>query len=344
MTFAWPWLLAGAGAVCVLAAVLHAVNTRSAKRKLAGIAAPRLRGAMLSSVSWGRRWLRALVFASALGLLWVALARPQHGMELVETERPSVDFLIALDVSRSMLAEDMDGRPRLDAAKEGIGRLLDEARGSRVGVIAFAGEAFLAAPITTDHEAVKRQVEPLSSRSLARQGSDMAQAAGLAVETFAKSDYETKALVFVTDGEELQGQALVAAHKAARAGVTVFTIGVGGTGGARIPQPDRRRSDAPEFARNEFNRDVVTRLNAPMLRQVAAAGGGFYQALGPKGGGLITLWEQGLRPLAKTMQPSSQKTPREYFQWPLAAALILLLVEMLIRDRRPQPFPSAAAT
>lgn len=342
MTWVWPWLLAGAGAAFVLAVAAHAVNTRSTRRKLAGIAAPRLREAMLGSVSWGRRWLRALLFALALGLLWVALARPQHGTEMVETERPSVDFLLALDLSRSMLAEDMDGRSRLDAAKEGIGRLLDEARGSRVGVIAFAGEAFLAAPITSDHEAVKRQLEPLSFRSLARQGSDLAQAIELAVETFAKSDYETKALVFVTDGEELQGQALVAAREAARAGITVFTIGVGGAGGTRIPQPDRRRSETPEFARNEFNREVVTRLNAPMLRQVAAAGGGFYQPLGAKGGGLITLWGQGLRPLAKTMQPSSRQTPREYFQWPLAAALILLLLEMLVRDRR-QPSATTAA-
>src|SRR5690606_23502635 len=114
-------------------------------------------------------------------------------------------------------------RSRLDVAKEGLAALLDGARGGRAGLIAFAGEAFLSAPITADHEAVKRHLEALTPKIVARQGTDLAQAIRLARETFAKGDYETKALVLVTDGEELQGEALVAAREAARDGLRVFT-------------------------------------------------------------------------------------------------------------------------
>lgn len=342
VTWAWPWFLAIAGVTLVITPLFHVWNTRRAKARLHGIVAPRLRDEMLRSVHWGRRWFRTGLWALSLALIWAALARPQHGMEMVETERPSVDFLIALDLSRSMQAEDMDRLSRLDAARTGIKAMLDEARGSRVGLVAFAGEAFLAAPITSDHEAVKRQLESLSFRTLARQGSDLAQAITLSTETFATSDYETKALVFVTDGEELQGRALIAARDAATQGLRVFTIGVGSTAGARIPLSDQNDNNQ-EFVRNELNRDVFTRLNEPMLRQIAAAGGGIYAPLGIKGEGLRSLWKEHLRPMARTTQPSEQHTPREYFQWPLAAALFLLLLEMLIRDRRTLPHHPTAA-
>jgi Ca-activated chloride channel family protein len=136
----------------------------------------------------------------------------------------------------------------------------------------------------------------------------------------------------VTDGEELQGEAVIAAREAARKGISLFTVGVGTSAGARIP--DRQNGGQLRFAQNEFRRDVLTRLNEHMLQQLAASGRGFYKPLGQEGRGLKEVWERGLQPLAKGTQTRPSKDMQEYFQWPLALALVLLLWEMLVSDRR----------
>jgi Ca-activated chloride channel family protein len=336
MKFAWPWILLAAVLVPVLAVLLDRWSEARAKRKLDGVIAPRLREQLLRSVDFAKRWHKALLLAGGLACLLIAIARPLFGNQPIEVERSSVDFIIGLDLSRSMLAEDAEGKARLVAAKAGINNLLDKLGSDRTGLIAFAGEAFLAAPVTQDHEAVKRNLAALDPKSITKQGSDMAKAIQLALKTFENGKYETKALVLVTDGEELQGDAVVAAREASAKGMTVFTIGVGTSIGARIPDvPERGGPNlGPKFAKNEFGRDVTTRLNDRMLQQVAASGHGFYESLGKDGAGLISTWHRGLEPLAKGTQTKQSKDLREYFQWPLAIAIALFLTEMLVSDRR----------
>lgn len=332
MKFAWPWVLIAAAIVPALAVLLHRWSEARAQRKLAAVIAPRLREQLLRSVDFAARWRKALLLALGLAALLVAIARPQLGFQPIEVERSSVDFLVALDLSRSMLAEDADGKARLDEAKRGIVTLLDRLDSDRAGLIAFAGDAFLAAPVTQDHEAVKRNLAALDTKAIAKQGSDMAKAIELALKTFENGKYETKALVLLTDGEELQGDALIAAREAARKGMTVFTVGVGSAVGARIP--DRKDGGVARFAKNEFGRDVTTRLNERMLQQLAASGRGFYEPLGKDGAGLVATWRRGLEPLAKGTQTKQSKDLQEYFQWPLALAIALFLAEMLVSDRR----------
>jgi Ca-activated chloride channel family protein len=161
MKFAWPFVLIAAAVIPLLLVLLHRRSETRARRKLGGIIAPRLREQLLRSVDFGKRWRKVFIFAASMAALLIAVARPQMGLQTVEVERSSVDFIIALDLSRSMLAEDVEGKARLEAAKTGIGTLLDRLDSDRAGLIAFAGDAFLAAPVTQDHEAVKRQ-----SRSL----------------------------------------------------------------------------------------------------------------------------------------------------------------------------------
>ncbi len=332
MKFAWPLVLIAVAIVPVLALLLHRWSEGRALRKLESVIAPRLREQLLRSVDFAKRWRKALLLALGLAALLVAIARPQLGFQPIEVERSSVDFLVALDLSRSMLAEDADGKSRLDAAKTGLGVLLDRLDSDRVGVIAFAGDAFLAAPVTQDHEAVKRNLAALDMRAIAKQGSDIAKAIELAQKTFENGKYETKALVLLTDGEELQGDAVIAARAAAQKGVAIFTVGVGSTLGARIP--DKKDGGVAKFAKNEFGREVSTRLNERMLQQLAASGRGFYEPLGKDGAGLVAVWRRGLEPLAKGTQTKQSKDLQEYFQWPLALAIALLLAEMLVSDRR----------
>ncbi len=332
MRFAYPWLLFALPLLPLVLLLLHRWSEARALRKLDAVIAPRLREQLLRSVDFGQRWWKAILFTLGLGGIAVAIARPQFGLKPMEVERSSVDFIVALDLSRSMLAEDVEGKSRLEAAKAGIGKLLDTLGSDRAGLIAFAGDAFLAAPVTQDHEAVKRNLAALDTGAIAKGGSDLAKAINLAVKTFEAGKYETKALVLVTDGEELQGDAMVAARDASRKGMQIFTVGVGTPLGARIP--DRKQQGVARFAKNEFGNDVLTRLNERMLQQLAASGRGFYEPLGREGDGLVSTWRRGLEPLAKGTQTKQSKDMEEYFQFPLALALALILTEMLVSDRR----------
>jgi len=327
----WPIALWLTALVAPLGAALHVWAARQRQSRLAGLIAPRLRAQLVRSVDFAKRRLRAGLVVLGLCLVLVALARPQFGFMNTELERSSVDFLLALDLSRSMLAEDADGESRLVAAKKAAGRLLDQLSADRVGLVAFAGEAFLAAPITQDHAAVRRNLEALDTTAVARPGSDLAGAIKLALKTFENGAYESKALVLVTDGEELQGDAVIAAREAAGKGLSIFTVGVGSAAGTRVPA---QKSGAGLFAKNEFGREVISRLNERVLQQVAASGRGFYEALGKDGDGLVKVWRRGLEPLAKGMVTRPSKEMREYFQWPLALALALFFSEMLLNDRR----------
>jgi Ca-activated chloride channel family protein len=332
MKFAYPWLLFALPLLPLALLLLHRWSEARALRKLDAVIAPRLREQLLRSVDFTQRWWKAILFTLGLGGLAVAMARPQFGLKPMEVERSSVDFIIALDLSRSMLAEDVEGKPRLEAAKAGIEKLLDTLGSDRAGLIAFAGDAFLAAPVTLDHEAVNRNLAALDTGAIAKGGSDLAKAIHLAVKTFEAGKYETKALVLVTDGEELQGDAMVAARDASRKGMQIFTVGVGTPLGARIPE--RKQAGVARFAKNEFGNDVLTRLNERMLQQLAASGRGFYEPLGREGDGLVSTWRRGLEPLAKGTQTKQSKDMEEYFQFPLGLALVLLLTEMLVSDRR----------
>jgi Ca-activated chloride channel family protein len=341
MNFALPWFLAAAAVVPVLVLWLHRWSERHAQDKLRSLISPRLKEQLLRTVDFSKRWRRVVLFALGLAALLVAVARPQFGFKPMEVERSSVDFIVALDLSRSMLAEDVESKARLESAKAGVNALLDRIGSDRAGLIAFAGEAFLAAPVTQDHEAVKRNLAALDTESIAKQGSDMAKAIELAVKTFENGKYETKALVIVTDGEELQGDAIVSARAAAQKGLTIFTVGVGGSVGARIPAK-KDNSGTARFAKNEFGNEVVTRLNERMLQQLAASGKGFYEPLGKDGAGLVNTWRRGLEPMAKGTQTKQSKDLEEYFQWPLALALVLFLAEMLVSDRRNHVKPPRA--
>ena len=331
MKFAFP-LVAWAGLLVMpLSILLYRWAAKRARKRLAGVIATRLVDQLLRSVDFRKRHFKAALFALGICALLAAMARPQFGFEPAEVERSSVDFIIALDLSRSMLAEDMEGKTRLAAAKDAIGKLLDRLGADRVGLVAFAGEAFLAAPVTQDHAAVRRNLDALDTSAVAKPGSDMAVAIKLAQKTFENGKYESKALVVVTDGEELQGDAVVAARDAALKGMSVFAIGVGSASGARVPM---KKEGALAFARNEFGNEVVSRLNERVLRQVAASGRGMYEVLGKDGEGLETIRKKGLDPLKKSKMTRASKDPREYFQWPLALAIALLFAEVLVNERR----------
>ncbi len=330
------WLIAIV--VLVPACVLLARwGARRKRAMLDRVIAARLREQLLRSVDYGKRRFRTALWVLALASLLASLARPLFGHREIKVERPGVDLMIALDISKSMLAEDAGASNRLHAAKSSILRLLDRPSGDRVGLVAFAGEAFLMTPITQDHQAVVRSIEALSTTAISKPGSDIAAALKLAVESFDPKQQSGKAIVLLSDGEELQGDAIVAAREVARKGVSIFTVGVGSTTGARLMERPTR-NDRPQFdvkyAKNEFGQEVMSRLNERVLQQVAVSGRGFYMALGDEGQGLLAISERGLAPLARGTEVRQSKDMREFFQIPLGLCVALLLWEMLVNERR----------
>ena len=327
------WLLA---AVLLIPACVCLIQWGAQRKRamLDKVIASRLREQLLRSVDCGKRKFRTALWLLAVTALLVSLARPLFGHREIKVERPGVDLMLALDISKSMLAEDVGQSNRLHAAKSAILRLLDRPSGDRVGLIAFAGEPALMAPITQDHQAIVRTVEALTTTAISKPGSDIAAALKLAVQSFDPKQQSGKAIVVITDGEELQGDAIVAAREVGTKGVSIFTVGVGTTTGSRIadrtpPRNNDRLQFDVKYAKNEFGQEVMSRLNERVLQQVAVSGRGFYTALGENGDGLVQVSERGLAPLARGTEVHQSKEMREFFQIPLGLCVVLLLWKCL---------------
>ncbi len=333
MNFAFPHALGIAAAAIPISIILFLWKSRWTHRQLSGVVAHRLREQLTGSIDWWKRRVKAVLFVLALIFLLIAIGRPQWGYQNAEIDRNNVDFIVALDLSRSMLAEDMAGQPRLKAAMDAIDTLINRLdREDRIGLIGFAGEPFVAAPITQDHETVRQRLQAMEPGIVARPGSNLALTIRLAERSFAIGHHETKALVLITDGEQLQGDAVIAARDAARNGIRIFTIGVGSADGVRIPE--RKENGAVQYVKNEFGTEVISRLNKHVLQQVAANGHGDYEALGAEARGLLKIYERGLQPMGKARHEKPTREPAEYFQLPLALAVALFLIEMLVNERR----------
>lgn len=331
MKFAsWHWLLL---LILLLPACVLFLRWGMRRRRemLDRIISPRLHDSLLRSVDYARRRFKYFLFLAGLALVMIALARPMLGQRQVRVELPGIDYFIALDVSRSMLAEDAGTTNRLTAAKRALSRLLARPSGDRVGLVVFAGDAFLVSPITQDHGSIDRTIMAMSTISVSKPGTDIAAAIKLAAKSFEAKQEGGKAILIVSDGEELQGDAIVAAREAASQKIAIFTVGVGSPAGARLPD---RSSGQLQWAKNEFGTDVVSRLNERVLQQIATAGRGRYAHIGPEGEGVIEVYERGMKLLPKGTHIRQSQDQLEFFQLPLALGLICLFWEMLVNERK----------
>ena len=275
-----------------------------------------------------RKWRYALVLL-AVAFLLVAIARPQRGFDLEEVRQNSLDIVVAVDTSKSMLATDI-APSRLARAKLAALELLQTAKADRLGLVAFAGDAFLECPLTIDDTAFQQSVQALDVNSIPQGGTALAAAINTALGTF-KENGNHKVLVILTDGEDNDEGALEAAENAAKDGLKIFTIGIGSAEGTLVQIPDG--NGGTDYIRDDKGQVVKTKLNEALLQQIATAAGGFYLPL--RGANTMdTLYERGLAPLPKS--ETKEKLVRRYheqFQWPLAAAILLLLGEYFLPER-----------
>ena len=312
---------------------------RTAARKLARILSPRLRSQLTEGVLPGLRRARFALLLLALLLLVGSAARPQLGFDALEVKRRGLDLIIGIDTSKSMLATDVEPN-RLTRAKLAAQDLIGLSQGDRLGLIAFAGRAFLQAPLTIDYGAVLAAVQELDTDAVPRGGTNLAEAIQLALDAFGKGEGSDRALVLMTDGEELEADAVAMARKAAAAGVKIFALGIGSSEGSLLPLP------GGGFVRDRAGQMVRSRLDESRLREIAALTGGTYTHLtgGPE---IITeLHRDGISQLKRgDLEMKTTMRPIERYAWPLTAALICMVIALLLRERRraTAPVPSAAS-
>ncbi len=283
-------------------------------------------------VHWSRRRARAVVLTLAVFWLITALAGPQWGFHWEEVKRRGIDIVMALDVSRSMLVEDVKPN-RLERAKLAIKDLIPLLRGDRVGLVAFAGTSFLQCPLTVDYDAFTLTLDEMTTETIPRGGTAIAQAIRTSIKAFEHSAEGARALVLITDGEDQEDDPLAAAQEAAKAGVKIFCVGIGTTEGELIPMTDEQGHQT--FIKDRQGRTVKSRLEEKPLQRIALETGGSYVRATATSLGLDLLYRDQMARLDQHETKSLlQKQYEHRFQWPLAVALALLAIEMLIGDRR----------
>ncbi|MFU8847378.1 MAG: VWA domain-containing protein [Opitutales bacterium] len=332
MTFEAPIWLALTPVITLLGIGLIAFGWRKRSRLLGQFAAARLLETLTEKASPARRLLKSALIVAALATLGLALARPQYGVEWSERKGRGLDIVFVLDSSRSMLATDL--RPsRLERAKLAILDLIDRLENDRVGLVAFAGQAFLQTPPTLDYGAFRESLKATDPSILSRGGSDLGRAIEEAAKAF-PSERNVKVVVLLTDGEDLGGRAVASARAAAEAGIQIFTIGIGTPEGEYLRI--RNSQGIEEFVRDASGQPVRSQLDEATLQEIAQLTSGSYTRLG--GGSLEVLYESVLTTLPREERRSElQEIPIERFQWLLAAALACLILEILLRSRRAGP-------
>jgi Ca-activated chloride channel homolog len=299
---------------------------KSALRKFGD---PGLLATLMPLVSSHRNVAKFSLFLFSLVFIILALAGPRFGSRLEEVQREGVEILIALDVSNSMLAEDI--RPsRLEASKQSVSRLSARMRNDRIGMIVFAGDAFVQVPVTSDYAAFRMILENVSTDIVPVQGTAIGRAIELASRSFTQGTMASKVLIIISDGEDHEDDPVKVAGAARDNGITIHTIGMGRPEGAPVPVAGRQS----QFLTDEDGNTVITRLDEATLRGIASAGGGLFVRAGSSGTGLDIIMDE-IEKMEKAGFEEVQYTEfTERFQYMAFIALLLLLLDFIIAERR----------
>jgi len=341
MRFAAPEYLWGLLGLPVLIG-LFVLSFRRRRRALEAFGDLRLLKRLSASASLERRMIKASFVVVAALFLILALARPQWGAKLETVTRRGVDVIVAVDTSLSMLAEDVKPN-RMAQARAAVGSFMDLLRGDRVGLVAFAGTSYVACPLTLDYTAARMFVDVLDVDLIPVQGTAIADAIQTATAAFRPGERRYKVLVLITDGEDHEGNVAAAAGAAAAEGITIYTVGVGSPGGEPIPLRNAR-GDIIGYKEDREHRKVTSRLGETDLETVALATGGRYFRSTPEGLELHRVYEEISRMDQRTLSGRTMSAYEERYQFPLGTAILFLLVEAALGERRragTQPLPEA---
>jgi len=309
-------------------ALVRFIAFRSQKKKLRKFGDPQLLKELMPDVSRFRPSVKFWLLQTALALLIVMLARPQMGTKISQEKRTGIETIIALDISNSMRAEDIVPS-RLDRSKMMVENLVDHFTNDKIGLIVFAGDAFVQLPITSDYVSAKMFLSSIDPSMMATQGTDIASAIETAMNSFTQEEGIGKAIIVITDGENHESGALEAAESAKKKGMRVYVLGMGSPQGAPIPVPG-----TGDYMKDNTGNTVMSALNEDMCRQVAQAGGGAYIHVDNNSAAQQQLDNELDKLSKKETSTTVYSDFDEQFQAFGILALLLLILEICIFDRR----------
>ncbi|WP_319226442.1 VWA domain-containing protein [Draconibacterium orientale] len=302
----------------------------SRRRALKKFGQQEILGQLMPYSSVNRPVVKFIILMLALAFFIVGIARPQFGSKLKTEKREGVELMIALDVSNSMMAEDIQPN-RLERAKRAISRLVDRLKDDKIGLIVFAGDAYTQLPITTDYNSAKLFLNSVNTQIVPKQGTAIGAAIDLARKSFTPNGEANKAIIIITDGENHEDDALASAKAALDEGAIVHTIGMGLPSGSPIPV---LRNGQTDYLKDRDGNVVVTKLNEQMLEQIAATGGGIYVRANNAQVGLNALFDEINKMEKQEMETRTFSEYDDQFQYFFAVGLFLLLLEFVILERK----------
>jgi Ca-activated chloride channel family protein len=314
-----------------LLCILYFITRRYQKKQLQKWGDQVLLNRLMPDFSNVRTFIKFVLWVAAFGILILALARPQFGTKLSEVKRKGIEMIIALDVSNSMMAEDIQPN-RLENAKMAISRLVDRLENDKIGLIVFAGDAYIQMPVTTDYMAAKLFLNSINTQIVPKQGTAIGSAIRLAMRSFTPNSEKSRAIVIITDGENHEDGSLEAAKEASAAGIIIHTIGIGSAQG--VPIPVTSASGQKDYRTDYEGKVIISKLNEDLLRQVAAAGGGTYVRATASRTGLSTILDEMNKMEKQEIQMTIYSEYDEQFVYYAGFAFFLLLIDFILNSRR----------
>ncbi len=311
-----------------LLALLFYYSEYRRRKRIKKYGDPALLKELMIDVSWLRPQIKIWLALLALASLIIAAARPQFGTKIDTTERSGIEAIIAMDVSNSMLANDV--RPsRLEKSKMLVSNMVDEMTNDKVGLVVYAGQAFVQLPITNDYVSAKMFLEGIDPSMINMQGTDIAAAIDLAAKSFTQRKDVSRAIFLITDGEDNEGGAVDAAKAAAKQGIHVYVLGVGSPEGAHVPIPG-----TTQYFIDEQGNPIVSRLSEDMCRQISRAGNGAYIYVDNSSSAQRELSKY-VDKLAKAKLESQEYSEfDEQYQGFLILALVFLIADVCLLERK----------
>lgn len=311
--------------------ILFMIFRMKRKKAIQKFGNPEILNALMPNASGSRPVWKFYISIVAISLIIVAIARPQFGSKLEKINREGIELIIALDVSNSMMAEDIQPN-RLERAKRAISRLTERLENDKIGLIVFAGDAYIQVPITTDYTSTKLFLSSINTSIVPRQGTAIGSAIDLASSSFTPDSESSKAIVIITDGENHEDDAVEMAKTAAENDIVVHTIGMGLPQGGPIPVYNA--NGQKDFRKDKNGEVVVTKLEEQMLQEIAAAGEGTYVRANNTEVGINSIFDEISKMNKTELESRVYSEYNDQFFYFILVALILIVVEFTVMERK----------
>jgi Ca-activated chloride channel family protein len=305
---------------------LFIINRFRIRKSIRKIGDKKLVSDLLPEYSTSRPVVKFILIMLIMVFGIIMLARPQFGSKIEDVKKQGVEVIIALDISNSMLAQDIQPN-RLTRAKQAISRLVDNLENDRIGLIVFAGDAYTQIPVTTDYVSAKMFLSIITPAMASRQGTAIGAAIELGIRSFTQIDDKSKAMIVITDGENHDDDPVAASREAAKAGVVIHVVGIGTERGAPIPF-------GGDFMKDIDGNTVITKLDEDILKQIAIEAGGSYVRAGNSNLGLDEIFREIKKMDKQEFENVIYTEYNDQFQIFAAIALFLLIIEFVVMDRK----------